>query len=133
MAPVASESTQMTLPMTDLHKLPQRLELSQRRGRASIVLQRLRDTLFIQAHCDSLERMLEELSLEDERSHNEQRRLRHTQRELSLNTPTPHSLGRYPPYGFCCLGFIFALLLERINPYHRAVNRLIKSLKTLFI
>lgn len=60
---VPTAHSTLTLPSTTLHELPQGLPITERSGRASVRVLRLRDSVYITAQCDSLERAVETLIL----------------------------------------------------------------------
>ena len=56
--PVPADSLKMKIPLTTLRDLPAGAGYSQRKGRANLRLRNIRDTLYVEASCDSLQRLV---------------------------------------------------------------------------
>ena len=56
--PVPADSLSMRIPLTSLRDLPAGAGYSQRKGRANLTLRVQHDTLYVNASCDSLQRLV---------------------------------------------------------------------------
>lgn len=56
--PVPADSLKMKIPLTSLRDLPAGAGYSQRKGRANLTLRVQHDTLYVNASCDSLQRLV---------------------------------------------------------------------------
>ena len=56
--PVQADSLSMKIPLTNLRDLPDGASFTRRKGRANVTLRNIRDTLYVEASCDSLQRLV---------------------------------------------------------------------------
>jgi len=63
-ATVPESRATLTIATNDLHQLPPNAAFTQHNGQATAILRYMRDTLFVEASCDSLQRLVYEYSSE---------------------------------------------------------------------
>lgn len=134
MAALPSESISMNLPLTALHNLPESLPISRQTGRARIEYLKIRDTIYLTAHCDSIERAIEQMMLIEQGSQTNSSIGQVSKRQEKLSSQQLYS----PIYSVRIIfiafagGFLLATLLGLTRWYHQLLNSLIKAILRLF-
>ena len=134
MAALPSESSTMTLPLTALHNLPESLPISRQTGRARIEYRKIKDTVYLTAHCDSIERAIEQMMLIEQGSQTNSSIGQVSKRQEKLSSQQLYS----PIYSVCIIfiafagGFLLATLLGLTRWYHQLLNSLIRAIRRLF-
>lgn len=123
----------MLIPMSSLHNLPLGAGYSKRKGRSQVKLtQRPNGVLEITSHCDSIEVLVNELTIENERLTREIQKLQ-AQLNTKLKKASSPSLPRWPSsWTMILLLLALSIVVKFRNPIKTWSRQLLNHIITTF-